>query len=169
MDAEPYVRPRRHRLQPISAVFLLLVGTHAVASSAAGFDCAKAALPVEHAICASPELSARDADLAAAYAVALGVVKDPPKLRTQQRAWLSKRDGCLKSTPVCEGAVQIYQDGIVQLQALTISSGVAHSAPPQTAKEACALRQDIVGNFFMGSFCDPGNIKLRGWYRPELK
>jgi hypothetical protein len=40
MDAEPYVRPRRHRLQPISAVLLLLVGTHTVASFAAGFDCA---------------------------------------------------------------------------------------------------------------------------------
>jgi uncharacterized protein len=53
MDAEPYVRPRRHRLQPNSAVLLLLVGTHAVASSAARFDCTKAASPVEHAICAS--------------------------------------------------------------------------------------------------------------------
>jgi uncharacterized protein len=116
MDAEPYIKPRRNRRQPISAVLLLLVGTHAVASLAAGFDCGKAASPVEHAICASPELSLLDGDLATAYSDALGVAEDPSKLRTEQRAWLAKRDTCLKRTPVCDDAAQIYRDRIGQFR-----------------------------------------------------
>jgi len=124
VDAQLNVEPRMHRLhRPISAVWLLFCVTHVVTSSAAGFDCAKAASPVEHAICASPELSLLDGDLAAAYAAALGVVDDPSQLRTEQRAWLAKRDGCLKTTPVCDGAVQIYQNRIEQFRKVFAEEG----------------------------------------------
>jgi uncharacterized protein len=117
VDAKLKVGPRMHILhRPISAVWLLFCMTHAVTSFAAGFDCAKAASQVERAICANQELSALDGDLAAAYTEALGVVEDPSKLRTDQRTWLVKRDTCLKSSPVCENVVQIYQDRIGQLR-----------------------------------------------------
>lgn len=124
MVAQPNVEQQRHRLhRSISAVWLLLVVTHAVVSSAAGFDCAKAASLVERAICASPELSVLDGDLATAYSDALGVAEDPSKLRTEQRAWLPKRDSCLKSSPVCNDAVKIYQDRIGQLRKVFAEAG----------------------------------------------
>ncbi len=47
---------------------------------------------------------------------------------------------------------------------LALSPGVGYSAPPKTAEEACAVLQVTVGPFIMGSFCDPGNINVKGWY-----
>jgi uncharacterized protein YecT (DUF1311 family) len=56
----------------------------------ASFDCAKAKTPQEKAICSSPELSAADDRMAAAYHKALAAV--PPDMREAtragQRAWL---------------------------------------------------------------------------------
>ena len=47
---------------------------------------------------------------------------------------------------------------------LALSPEIAKSAPPRNPTEACALLEVTVGPFVMGSFCDPANIKISGWY-----
>lgn len=55
------------------------------------FDCAKAASPVEHAVCGNAALAALDADLANAYKQALAKSADADALRLAQRAWSNER------------------------------------------------------------------------------
>jgi uncharacterized protein len=72
--------------------FMLLLAAPAFAQSAQpSFDCAKAATPVEHAICESPSVAAIDADMAASYAEALRRSADPDSLRREQRDWAAQR------------------------------------------------------------------------------
>jgi uncharacterized protein len=73
-----------------AAVFtgLLIVATQ---SLAAGFDCAKAATAVEKRICANPELSQLDDQLAKAYKPE-GNAADFE--RSIQRRWLKERNKC---------------------------------------------------------------------------
>jgi len=68
---------------------LLVLGATPVVQ-AASFDCARAATPMEKAICSNPELSRRDEVLARAYATALGGLSDEARAEVQagQRAWL---------------------------------------------------------------------------------
>jgi uncharacterized protein YecT (DUF1311 family) len=56
------------------------------------FDCGRASTPTELAICASPDLAAKDRALAAAYSAALAVLGD--ELRAGQSAWLKSRNSC---------------------------------------------------------------------------
>lgn len=60
-------------------------------AQAASFDCAKAAAPVEKAICADKALSAADGKLAATYAADLNKVSEQGRtiLRDGQRQWLA--------------------------------------------------------------------------------
>lgn len=61
-------------------------------ADAASFDCARAASPTEHAICANPQLSALDGQLGTIYGQRLAL---DPGVRQIQRAWLKARDaGC---------------------------------------------------------------------------
>jgi uncharacterized protein YecT (DUF1311 family) len=73
------------------------------AAGAASFDCAKATRAVDRMICADPELSQSDADLAQAYKAALAAAhsnQDRATLRDSQRLWLAKRDPkCLRMVP----------------------------------------------------------------------
>lgn len=59
-------------------------------ASAASFDCAKAATPLEKQICATPDFSREDEVLSRAYATALGGLSEPARAQMQkdQRAWL---------------------------------------------------------------------------------
>jgi uncharacterized protein len=128
MDAMPNAGRRKCRLRrPIWAIWLLLTGTYGVASFAAGFDCAKAATRVERAICASPDLSVLDGNLASAYAEALVVIKDGSKLRAEQRTWLAKRDECMNRVSVCDEASKIYEDRIAQLRKVVAERGTEAS------------------------------------------
>lgn len=59
---------------------------------AASFDCNTARTPIEHAICADPQLSALDSELALAYQNAMKGQGDAgDQLRAAQRAWLKSR------------------------------------------------------------------------------
>jgi uncharacterized protein YecT (DUF1311 family) len=75
---------------------LLLTGE---AACGASFDCTKAQTPQEKAICASPELSAADDKMAAAYRAVLA--NAPPEwiseLRDEQRTWIRKMAGACPS------------------------------------------------------------------------
>lgn len=64
------------------------------AAEAASFDCKKATGKVERRVCANPELSQLDAQLARAYDQALKNAKDPTALKTAQRQWLKDRNNC---------------------------------------------------------------------------
>ena len=59
---------------------------------AASFDCAKAKSPQEKAICASPDLSRADEQMAAAYTRALAATPSVmvEQVRADQRAWLNQ-------------------------------------------------------------------------------
>lgn len=76
-------------------VFLLavLAATPAVAQTRPSFDCAKASNSIEKTICASPELSKLDTDLAAAYA-ALSTrldAKAKEHLARDENGWIANR------------------------------------------------------------------------------
>lgn len=75
------------RICPLACVLFL-----AAPALAASFDCAKARTPQEKAICASPELSAADDKMAAAYRRIFRSV--PPafqnELRADQRVWIRR-------------------------------------------------------------------------------
>jgi uncharacterized protein len=92
----------------IAAGFFMAVGCGV--ADAASFDCAKAAAPVEKMICASPQVSALDEQLAALYGHAKG---GSDAVRTSQREWLSHvRDKC--GTTDC--LVQAYTARIAELK-----------------------------------------------------
>lgn len=67
---------------------------------AAGFDCKKAATPVEKAICADEKLSELDEYLSRYYAVALDTMPDAAScLKADQRDWVkSSRNSCGSDT-----------------------------------------------------------------------
>ena len=66
----------------------------------ASFDCAKAATPVEHAVCADATLARLDREVAQAYATrqhnVSGDAATAQALRTAQRTWLGHRDAACK-------------------------------------------------------------------------
>lgn len=55
-----------------------------------GFDCRAARLPAERAVCATPELAARDRAVAALWQARTRTDAE----RTAQRTWLGRRNGC---------------------------------------------------------------------------
>ncbi len=89
---------------PLAALLLALLPAPAFA---AAFDCAKASRPHEKIICAVPELSAADEDLAAAYRQATEALPEPGRnlLRTGQREWLT----WLPATCSDDGRGQVFK------------------------------------------------------------
>jgi len=85
---------RRTAITIASCGFAVLIGS---AAHAASFDCAKASTPDEIAICANPQLSNLDVQMATLYSVrmqlpmlmgARGAAQD------EQRTWLATRTQC---------------------------------------------------------------------------
>lgn len=74
----------------------VLVFIQAMPAVAASFDCSKAVQPDERAICADPNLSNEDEQLAALYAKLLQLMKGEKRqeLVDTQRKWLQTRAGC---------------------------------------------------------------------------
>lgn len=89
---------------------------------AASFDCTKAATPQEKAICASPELSAADDQMAAAYHAWLTAAEPDwaAGIRDDQRAWLRVRaTSCpagQSSKPITTCLSHLYQGRIEELR-----------------------------------------------------
>ena len=63
-----------------------------VVSTGPSFDCNRASLPAEKAICADARLSRLDRDVAQAYKAALG--RGGEDVRASQGRWLGLRNGC---------------------------------------------------------------------------
>lgn len=112
----------------ILLVLLLLAGG---VGHAASFDCTKAKSPQEKAICASPELSAADDQLAAAYKAWLAAV--PPEVvaevREEQRGWLRSLAANCKSaavestTALAACMLDVYPARIKELRAKVVTVG----------------------------------------------
>jgi uncharacterized protein len=87
-----------------SCCLLLLLASGA--AHAASFNCSKAKTPQEKAICSSPELSAADEQMAAAYKALLSSTTPEikPAVRDNQRAWNRKTAAECKSSGVEAGA-----------------------------------------------------------------
>jgi uncharacterized protein len=75
--------------------FLLLTAlAFAAVTHASSFDCASAASKTEKAICADPDLSRLDEQLAVRWRSTLTKALDPRALKTDQRGWLKQRNQC---------------------------------------------------------------------------
>ncbi len=87
------------------------------ASNGPSFNCHNAGSPTEKAICGSPELSALDSRLTAAWKRSLTIFADAAALlaplRTEQRGWMAKRNACGASVSCLQTA---YQERIAVLE-----------------------------------------------------
>jgi uncharacterized protein len=101
----------------LSLPFLLCTLAHG-----ASFDCAKAATAQEKAICAAPDLSAADDQMASAYHAWLAAA--PPDwaagIRDDQRIWLRTRTTSCPagdaSNPIAPCLLQVYKERIAELE-----------------------------------------------------
>ncbi len=77
----------------LAGAFLVALAGTALAQGPSRLDCAKAATPIERAICARPELAAIDRKMAAAYAALAGKLSGAARdhLLADQIRWLANR------------------------------------------------------------------------------
>jgi uncharacterized protein YecT (DUF1311 family) len=77
----------------LAGIFLFGLAATALAQGPSRLDCAKAATPIERAICAKPELAAIDRKMAAAYAALAGKLTGAARehLLADQTRWLANR------------------------------------------------------------------------------
>jgi len=77
----------------LAGVFLVALAGTALAQAPSRLDCAKAATPIERAICAKPELAAIDRKMSAAYAALAGKLSGAARdhLQADQIRWLANR------------------------------------------------------------------------------
>src|SRR4249920_1909427 len=82
----------------IKGALLVAAILAAAGAQAASFDCKKARSEDEKAICANPELSKLDEDLAAAFKATLGLMSGDTRriaiFRKAQTEWVKDRDRC---------------------------------------------------------------------------
>jgi uncharacterized protein len=74
----------------------LLAATVVSPATAASFDCKRAKLPAEIAVCSDPTLGSEDEELARQY---LPLIKSAPAdfvktMKIEQKAWLAERNAC---------------------------------------------------------------------------
>ena len=81
-------------------------------TSAASFDCSRAAYPIERLICSTPETSKADTELSKSYKLALSVIGEP--LKESQRVWLKERNKAESSNEL----LRIYNIRIAYLDGL---------------------------------------------------
>ncbi|MFO1013156.1 MAG: lysozyme inhibitor LprI family protein [Caulobacteraceae bacterium] len=79
-----------------SAALALLISAGASAANAASFDCNRARLPDEKAICADRALNDQDVRLSLLYGIVLRIVGmgERDSLRDSQTYWLRMRHAC---------------------------------------------------------------------------
>ena len=101
-------------------------GISARAQSGPSFDCATISGAVEKLICGDPGLSTMDRQLASVYTAAEKKGGATESLKTEQDAWIARRNGCKGSN--LRGCVErAYNNRIAELQA---KSGLVKSIGP---------------------------------------
>ncbi|MBO9375320.1 DUF1311 domain-containing protein [Sphingomonas histidinilytica] len=98
-------------------ILALLLTALPAAAGAASFDCARARLADERAVCASRALNDRDVRMAVLYGLDLRFVPMGSRdvLRREQAAWLTRRRAC-GANRVC--LARAYDRRIAELQAV---------------------------------------------------
>jgi uncharacterized protein len=88
------------RMLSFSIFALLILGAVEVPSQAASFDCTKARLADERAVCASRELSEMDVEMAVRFETLTGLVAMGTRgdMGDEQRAFLAARRRCKADT-----------------------------------------------------------------------
>jgi len=87
--------------------------TPKVESQGPSFDCAKAATPVERAICGDPKLAELDVEVANAYNAALSKLPNKQDARTEQGMWIRQvRNACTSVQCLADA----YQRRLAQLK-----------------------------------------------------
>jgi uncharacterized protein len=114
------------RLFATTALAAALIATTA---NAASFDCTKAATPVEHMICASPELSQLDEQTALAYAAKRNAAPNSDAktaIIKAGRAWLKQRNLCPSESCIAAS----YRERIGELGAVASAAPAAQPNAP---------------------------------------
>ncbi len=113
------------------AFLIVSLNTHAqVAAASPSFDCRKATTKVEKLICASPELSKLDVDLAELYKEALS--KDR-SVRDDQRAWNTEKNKCADTDclkTAYEDRLSDLTNFIVRSDRAALNEGQARASTP---------------------------------------
>jgi uncharacterized protein len=86
----------------VALVFALFLGLGASGATAQSFDCEKARLAAEFAICDSQRLSRLDEEMSALYFGLPYVVRN--EIKVSQRRWLRRRNACGYDTRCIEDA-----------------------------------------------------------------
>jgi uncharacterized protein YecT (DUF1311 family) len=144
----------------VSFIFLFALSATQAASAAPSFDCAKITAQVNRMICASPELSALDARLAADFDNTRfqgGI--DGKALHAEEDAWLKTvRNAC--TTAACLKATYMARDAVLLDESLRAASPAAYDetrpfpADPARLAEAKAL----VGKSCTKMFSDRASV-----------
>ena len=105
----------------ISLISIALFGLLSTQATAASFDCKKAATWVEKTVCANPELSKLDEELAKAYHEALTNLSPEGQRETKQyqKQWLKRMSKKISSLSDAENKNSLkyaYEERITQLQ-----------------------------------------------------
>lgn len=120
-------------------------------AAAQAFDCARQSTPIEHAICADPELSRLDTALNADFRDAKDATSGTTRraLLEQQRAWLRQRDkACPTGSTAC--LLPLYHDRVAALDALT--ARISTGNPALDSVMAAAL----LGSWLVAGYLVPG-------------
>jgi uncharacterized protein len=99
----------------LRAILILLAAAVATSpAAAASFNCKKAKLPAEIAVCADPSLSTADEELARQFGplIEIGGPDDVKAIKKEEDAWLKSRNACA-SDKQC--IARRYQERLKQL------------------------------------------------------
>lgn len=90
-------RPRFHGVERyLKWMLSACMAISSASSPAASFDCGRARLPDEKAVCASRQLSELDVDMSVRYQMLTGLVAMGTRgdMQDEQQAWLATRKAC---------------------------------------------------------------------------
>jgi uncharacterized protein len=103
----------------------------------ASFDCKKATTATEKAICANPELSTLDGEMANQFSVAMSLSSDKGGLQHEQRKWIKRRDD------TCGGKTQClkvsYTQRIADLKTNEVCGGLQRELDMQRPDRSSSL------------------------------
>lgn len=101
-------------------LIVFCLATSGGSAAAASFDCKKARTKAEKLICATPDLSKADEELARQYKAARRATRDAKALRQAQAAWLRRRrDACADAACM----LGVYEQRVAELRATARPGG----------------------------------------------
>jgi uncharacterized protein YecT (DUF1311 family) len=134
------------------------------------FDCSRATVSIERAICADPELSALDAKVGQLYQKALAIAPDRDHVVSNQRTWIAARNAdCGKAAPN-----QLYEciEKSERIRANTFAAAIAEqqnkAKQEQMALEDAGYDRIQIDDFILDSkslIVSEKKIVIAGFYK----